>query len=121
MQTALTLYEQLGGQEAIQKVVERFYEKILSDDTINHFFKETDMKKQIRHQTLFLTWVTGGPNQYTGQSMSKAHEGLNLQEEHFNAVAGHLVSTLQEFGVTEQQIGLVVEKLLTMKEDVLRK
>lgn len=121
MNSTQTLYEQLGGAEGIQKVVVRFYEKVLADDRIKHFFTETDMEKQIRHQTLFISWVTGGPNQYTGKSMARAHEGMNLQLEHFMAVAEDLTASLKEFGVTEDQINQVVEKLLTMKDEILYK
>jgi hemoglobin len=53
--------------------------------------------------------------------MAKAHEGMNLQEQHFGAVANDLVSALKEFGVNEEQIGQVVEKLLTMKDEILHK
>lgn len=121
MNSMLTLYEQLGGKEGITKVVDRFYEKVLADATISHFFHHTDMKKQALHQTLFISWVTGGPNQYTGNSMARAHEGMNLQEEHFQAVATHLVSSLAEFGVSEEQINQVVSKLLSMKAEVLHR
>lgn len=116
-----TLYEQLGGQEGIGRVVERFYEKVLADPRINGFFAHTDMKKQIRHQTLFISWATGGPNQYTGKSMAKAHEGMHLQDVHFQAVAEHLVSSLQEFGVGKEQIEQVVEKVASIKDDILYK
>ncbi len=48
------LYEKVGGEEAIAKVVDYFYsELVLKDDTVNHFFKETDMEKQRRHQSKF--------------------------------------------------------------------
>ena len=121
MQDTQTLYELLGGQEGIAKVVDLFYVKVLADETINHFFANTDMEKQRRHQTLFISWAVGGPNQYNGMSMERAHEGMNLQEAHFGAVAGHLVESLQEFGVEQQHIDQVVEKLLTLKDAVLGK
>jgi hemoglobin len=53
---------------------------------VNHFFAHTDMEKQRRHQTAF-SYAVGGSNQYTGRSMEKAHAGLNLQPEHFDAIA----------------------------------
>jgi hemoglobin len=117
----MSLYERLGGQEGIQKVVDVFYKKVLEDDTVNHFFEHTDMEKQRRHQALFLSWVTGGPNQYKGKAMEKAHEGLNLQENHFEAIANHLVSSLKEFNVSSDDIDQVVNKLLTMKDAILHK
>lgn len=121
MNSTETLFEQLGGAEGIKNVVSRFYDKVLADERINEFFKHTDMEKQIRHQSLFISWVTGGPNQYSGKSMAKAHEGMNLQEGHFIAVAEDLSASLREFGVTENQISQVIEKLLTMKDEILHK
>ena len=54
------LYDRLGGQDAISKVVDVFYEKVLADETVNKFFEETDMEKQRRHQSLFISWALGG-------------------------------------------------------------
>lgn len=115
------LYERLGGQDAITKVVDVFYEKVLADDTVNHFFKETDMEKQRRHQSLFISWALGGPNQYSGRSMELAHKGMNLNDEHFGAIASHLAASLREFDVSEQDINGVLDKLTTMKNDILYK
>ncbi|HAQ06035.1 MAG TPA: group 1 truncated hemoglobin [Bacillus bacterium] len=116
-----TLFERLGGQEAISKVVDVFYEKVLADDTVNPFFKETDMDKQRRHQSLFISWALGGPNQYSGRSMEIAHKGMNLSDEHFQAIATHLAASLREFNVSDQDINEVLEKLSSMKEEILHK
>ncbi|RSD24127.1 group I truncated hemoglobin [Mesobacillus subterraneus] len=115
------LYERLGGQESISKVVDVFYDKVLADESVNHFFKDTDMEKQRRHQSLFISWALGGPNQYSGKSMEKAHKGMNLNDEHFGAIANHLASSLREFDVHDKDINEVLEKLTGMKEDILYK
>ena len=81
---AESLYEKVGGEEAISKVVDYFYsELVLKDATVNQFFQNTDMEKQRSHQSKFISFALGGPKQYTGKSMAKAHEGMNLQPEHF--------------------------------------
>lgn len=116
-----TLYERLGGRDAISKVVDVFYDKVLADESVNHFFKETDMEKQRRHQSLFISWALGGPNQYSGKSMELAHKGMNLDESHFGAIANHLAESLREFNVSEQDINEVLEKLSSMKNDILYK
>lgn len=115
------LYERLGGQDAITKVVDVFYEKVLADETVNHFFTGTDMEKQRRHQSLFISWALGGPNQYSGKSMELAHKGMNLNDEHFGAIANHLSASLREFNVSDEDINQVLEKLTTMKNDILYK
>lgn len=116
------LYEKVGGEEAISKVVDYFYsELVLKDETVNHFFKETDMEKQRRHQSKFISFALGGPNQYSGQSMAKAHEGMNLQPDHFNAIAKHLHDALAHFGVNERDIDTALTKVASLRDDILYK
>lgn len=117
-----TLYEKLGGEDTIAKVVDYFYsELVLKDESVNHFFKNTDMEKQRRHQTKFISFALGGPNQYSGQSMAKAHEGMNIQPEHFNAIAKHLHDALAHFGVEESDIETALNKVASLKDDIIYK
>ncbi|RKD24467.1 globin [Ammoniphilus oxalaticus] len=117
-----SLYEKVGGEAAVEKVVEYFYnEGVLKDDTVNHFFKDTDMKKQMEHQTKFISFALGGPNTYTGSSMAKAHEGMNIQPEHFDAIVKHLHDALAHFGVGEAEIGQALSKVGSLREDIMYK
>lgn len=97
-----TVFEALGGEAAIDQAVDRFYDRVLQDDRIKHFFAEMDMDRQKEHQRAFLTYALGGADQYTGRSMRQAHESLvdlGLNETHFDAVAEDLMATLGEMGV----------------------
>jgi hemoglobin len=115
-----SLYEKVGGEEAISKVVDYFYsELVLKDDTVNQFFTETDMEKQRVHQTKFISFALGGPNQYSGQSMAKAHKGMNLQPVHFNAIERHLHDALAHFAVSEADIDTALTKVASLKDDIL--
>jgi hemoglobin len=119
---AESLYEKVGGEEAISKVVDYFYsELVLKDETVNHFFQNTDMEKQRSHQSKFISFALGGPKQYTGKSMAKAHEGMNLQPEHFNAIATHLHDALAHFGVEEADIDTALTKVASLEDDILYK
>lgn len=97
------LYEKVGGEEAIAKVVDYFYnELVLKDEMVNQFFEGVDMEKQKSHQTKFISFALGGPKNYSGKSMAKAHEGMNLQPEHFNAITTHLHDALAHFECRSQ-------------------
>ncbi|MDQ1910598.1 group 1 truncated hemoglobin [Paenibacillus sp. GD4] len=115
------LYEKLGGEETIGKVVDYFYELVLADETVNHFFNNTDMEKQRKHQTKFISFALGGPNQYSGLSMAKAHEGMNLQPAHFQAIATHLHDALAHFGVSAAEIDQILTRVASLKDDILYK
>jgi hemoglobin len=120
MSNEQTLYEKLGGKDAVARVVDIFYKKVLADERINSFFEHTDMETQRRHQTAFISYALGGPK-YTGRSMEKAHEGLNLQEEHWNAVVEDLVASLQEVNVSNEDINTIANQLTPLKPHILGK
>ncbi len=115
----MTLYDQLGGQQAIERIVDDFYKRVLGDDTVNHFFADTDMEKQRRHQTAFISYALGSSKQYTGRSMEKAHAGLNLQPEHFDAIVKHLGDALAAHSMSPEDINVVLGHVTTLKEAVL--
>jgi hemoglobin len=106
-----TLFDKLGGEAAIDMAVDQFYERVLRDERINHFFVNTDMDKQRLHQKAFLTFAFGGSDQYDGRYMREAHKELvekqGLKSEHFDAVTENLMTTLREMGVAEEQLAEV--------------
>ena len=118
----MSLYESLGGEAAVNAAVDIFYRKVLTDEKICHFFDDEDMERQAAKQKAFLTYAFGGPNHYSGKDMRAAHAHLvarGLNEEHFNAVAGHLQSTLQELKVPQNLIDQVMAIAASTHDDVL--
>lgn len=114
-----SLYQKLGGKAAIDAAVEAFYVKVLADDRVKHFFDDVSMDKQRRKQKEFLSAAFGGPLPWTGKDMRKAHAGMGLTEEHFNAIAENLVNTLKDLKISQDLIDQVVAVALTTKDDVL--
>ncbi|MDL5363016.1 group 1 truncated hemoglobin [Halalkalicoccus sp. NIPERK01] len=106
-----TLYERLGGEESIEAVVDRFYGHVMADDLVNGYFEDVDMQRQIAHQTQFISAVTGGPVEYSGEDMRAAHEGMGINEEEFNAIARHLNTALKEFEVPEAEREDVLDEI----------
>lgn len=116
-----TLYERLGGEAAVNKAVDIFYEKVLADSRINGFFENLDMVAQANKQKAFLTMVFGGPHNYSGKDMRAGHAHLALNEGHFDAVVENLAATLKELGASDADIGEVAGIALSVKDDVLNR
>ena len=114
-----SLFEKYGGHETVSALVDQFYERILADDRIKHFFDKTPMERQRRHQTAFISQVLGGPEVYKGLNMRKAHARLDLNEGHFKAVAEHLQATLTAAGVESEDIQMIMGQVAGLKADVL--
>lgn len=119
--TQESLYDRLGGEAAVNAAVDLFYRKVLADDRISHFFDTVDMENQHVKQKAFLTMAFGGPNNYTGADMRKAHAHMKLTEEHYNAVMENLGATLKELGVPDAAIGEAAAVAATVKDDILNK
>jgi len=69
-----TLFEKLGGRDAVNAAVDIFYKKVLSDNYISYFFENVDMKTQAAKQKAFLTVAFGGANNYSGKDMREAQK-----------------------------------------------
>ncbi|MDX8398910.1 MAG: group 1 truncated hemoglobin [Gallionellaceae bacterium] len=120
----MSVYEEIGGEAAMDAAVELFYRKVLSDDRIKSFFEGTDMVKQAAKQKAFLTMALGGPNNYTGEDMRKGHAHLvakGLNDSHFDAVMENLGATLTELGVPGNLITQAAAIAESTRNDVLGK
>ena len=114
-----SLYDRLGGKDAITAVVEKFVGIVVADDRINGFFKNADaanLKKQLVDQ---ICAATGGPCKYTGKDMKTAHAGMGVKEADFNALVEDLVKALDEFKVPEKEKGELLTALGSMKGDIV--
>lgn len=114
-----SLYDELGGADAISAVVKEFYVYVLADERINHYFQEINMKEQTFKQINFLCYAFGGPKTWTGLDMRTAHAHLKLTEDDFNAVAENLLKALKKFSVPEETIEKVMKIAASTHDDVL--
>jgi hemoglobin len=122
--SAPSIYQQLGGEAAVNAAVDIFYRKVLKDDRIKHFFDNTDMVKQAAKQKAFLTMAFGGPHKYTGADMRRGHAHLvarGLNDSHFDAVMEHLGATLTELNVPGHLIAKCAAIAESTRKDVLGK
>jgi hemoglobin len=115
-----SLYDRLGGKDAIKAAVDIFYdEKVLKDPELKPFFEGINMAKQKAMQIQFLSSALGGPIKYMGKDMYTAHKHLieqrGLNEHHFDLVAGHLVATLKQLGVGQGMVDEVVALVAPIK------
>jgi hemoglobin len=121
---AETLYEQLGGEAAVNAAVDIFYRHVLSDPRVNYWFDDVDMERQAAKQKAFMTMAFGGPHHYTGRNMREAHAPMvarGLNDAHFDAIAEHLGNTLRELGVADNLIEQVLATVESTRTDVLNR
>lgn len=114
-----TLYERLGGQEAIDAVVDEFYDRVLADEDLQPYFAETDTEALRDHQSAFMTFVTGGAEEYDGPGMGPAHDHLDVTPEAFASVAEHLDDSLRACGVDDAEREELLAAVADLEDDVV--
>src|SRR5262249_44705055 len=116
------LYERLGGEKAITKVVDDFVANVCADEAIKEkhkkHFMEGDvagLKKKLVDQ---IGEATGGPQKYAGKNMKDAHKGLEISNKDFDALVGDLVKALDNNKVSPADKEELLKKLAPMRKDV---
>jgi hemoglobin len=119
-----SLYERLGGYDAIAAVVDDFVGRLIQDPQFSRFFVglSNDSKKRVRqHIVDQFCAAAGGPCIYTGRAMRTSHEGLGITEADWNAAAKHLVATLDKFKVPKKEKDDLLAFVSSVKKDIVEK
>ena len=106
-----SLYERLGGLDAITAVVDSFVARCAEDGRINGKFVRTDVPRLRKMLVDQVCEATGGPCTYSGRDMEETHDGMGVTAGEFDALVEDLVATLDQFDVPkaeqEELLGLL--------------
>lgn len=119
-----TLYQRLGGYDAIAAVVDDFVMQLAVDPSIGVMFKghsEDSMKKIRQHVIDFICQAAGGPCLYSGRDMKTTHKGLSITEDQWNTSVQYLKNTLNKFKVPEQEQNDLFAAVSSIKNDIVEK
>ncbi len=117
-----TLYERLGGYDAISAVVDDFAGKLFVDPVVGarFFGMSDDSREGFRQKNKNLICnVTGGPCKIISRSAAEAHGGLGIKASEFDIVAQHLVDTLNKFKVPEKEHEELMAIIGTLRPDIV--
>jgi len=114
-----SLYERLGGKDAITAVVDDFVGNVAADNRINKFFARTNIPNLKRNLVDQICQATGGPCTYTGRDMRTAHKGMGITDADFNALVEDLQKSLNKFKVPEKEQGELLGILGPLKPQIV--
>jgi len=116
---AASIYESIGGADAVAAAVDKFYDRVLGDPDLAPYFTGYAVSGIKRHQRACLTAALGGAELYEGRDMAAAHGHLGVTDEHFDRVVVHLVATLTDLNVPGDIIGEIGAKLAPLKPQIV--
>ncbi len=121
--TTVSLWERLGGEPNVRKVVDDFVEAAAADPKVNFLrdgkFKDLDVANLKRLLVEQISAVSGGPFKYTGRDMKEVHKGMGITDDEFNATAGHLKNALEKNGARPEDVATVLKVIGGTRGDIV--
>ena len=117
-----TLYERLGGYDAIAAVAGDLLPRLQADSGLARFWQHRGEDGVEREKQLLIDFLcsnAGGPLYYTGRDMKVSHRGMQISEGDWTAFLGHLNATLEAFQVPRTERDQVVAFVQSTKGDIV--
>jgi hemoglobin len=113
-----TLYDRIGGEEAIEAVVFDFYRRVFADAELAPFFADMPVERLKVMQREFFAAALDGPVQYTGRPLDQVHAGLGITTRHLARFLDHLMEALAERGITESDRYEIHSRINTYADEI---
>ena len=120
--TEKTLYERLGGYDAISAVVKDLLPRLMSDSQLGRFWENRGADGINREEQLlidFLCSSAGGPLLYTGRDNKTSHKGMGISESDWEKFTAHLNAALEKFELPQQEHSDVIGFIESTKADIV--
>lgn len=122
--TDASLYERLGGYNAISAVVDDVVVQIAAHDKLGRFWAHRGDDGIAREKQLIVDFIVakaGGPLYYRGRDMQLSHEGMQIDGKDWEVLINALKSTLRKFNVPARETHEVLEFFDSTREDIVEK
>jgi hemoglobin len=119
-----SLYQRLGGYDAIAAVTDEFIGRLANDEQEKRFFIgfSTDSKMRIRQLIVDLICKsTGGPCVYSGRDMKTAHAGAGITKSDWDRTLKIFAEVLNKFKVPEKERQEIAALLTPLEKDIVEK
>lgn len=117
-----TLFERLGGYDALSAVANDLLTRLRADSQLGRFWEHRGDDGIAREKQLlidFLCSSAGGPLYYTGRDMKTSHRGMRISGSDWSAFMGHLDATLDAFQVPQRERNEVVAFIQSTQPDIV--
>jgi hemoglobin len=115
------LYDQLGGSAGVAAIIDRFAVLVTTDDRTKADFDNINMEWLKPRLRDYVCQIAGGPCHYKGRSMATAHEGLDLNQAKFNAVAEDIQTAMEQVGISFWTQNRLLARLAPLQRDIVRR
>ena len=113
------LYQQLGGEPGLSRIVEGMLLRVAGDQRIFEHFRDVDIQRVRDKLVEQLCAEAGGPCVYSGDSMEESHKGLALTPSDFNALVENLQASMTAEAVPIPTQNRLLARLAPMRSEII--
>lgn len=114
------LYQALGEQQGIERLVDIFVKKLGQDKQIFPYFAKASVSHFKKGFISHICDVSGGPCKYEGDNMVDIHTGMNINEADFNRVVELLVQSMEDAGINYPTQNQVLAKFAPLRSQIIK-
>lgn len=115
----MSLYRRLGGEAGIAALVDALSARVKADEVMGPYFRDVDESALNRHRSMFLAAFLGGPQSYTGKTLTQAHGPFRLGDREFDAFVRVMRETLDASTVSFLDRRRILRSLNRLRGDVV--
>ncbi|TDF36347.1 group 1 truncated hemoglobin [Alteromonadaceae bacterium M269] len=117
-----SLYDRLGGYDALTAFCNDLLPRLESDPQLGRFWQHRGNDGIAREKQLLIDYLahkTGGPVYYTGRDMKLSHVGMNISNEDWDIFLEHAVATMNNLGIPPTEQGEIAAFVGSIKTDIV--
>ena len=114
-----TLYDRIGGEAAINSLIDKFYDRVLKDPELRHFFENSSISQLTKMQKEFFAAALDGPVRFADNDLTHIHQNRGIRRKHFRLFVNHLISVLEgEHLISRRDAMDIVFRIATYVEQI---
>ena len=117
--TQVSLYDELGGKDAVAQIVDNFIHEIEFDKTMFAYFAESDIERFREKLNEHLCFLANGPCAYTGDTMQQVHAGMNITESDFNHGVDLFIAAMTKANVPHTVQNKLLAKMVPTRKEII--
>jgi len=120
--TEKSLYDRLGGYDAITAVVNELLSRLMADSQLGRFWQNRGEDGINREKQLLIDYLcasAGGPMLYVGRDNKTSHRGMGISDSDWDKFIAHLNDTLDVFQVPQQERDDLLDFIDSTRADIV--
>ena len=118
----VSLFDKYAGVPAITRIVRDFRERLMRRPNLRRYFEGMEVEKVIQHHIAYVSFAMGKPNQdFTMKKIHDQHMQAGVTKASYNQIMEIFFASLEEEGVTPEDIGHIEETLKSVRGEIVSK